>query len=656
MNLQTIQAEIRALRLQIAERRSLGQSPLAEQPDFSPQLRPSAPPQAANQLRNGDASHSVRTWFESSATDDDMHKECAWWFAHDAPSASQQLYENTTRSGGSPNNSIKYQAHSAYSALTHDWHREKGYVRLTGTKSLDQPFPQNLATASRTEHIVFIAARRHRYIHLPSTCRFFAGVWDNTSGQRNWLTANNAFTVSGSVVGSPAGTVERRYRVYATTDRGFTFLSNELVIASAPSDASYISNSVYVALSWTPVSAALSYEVYRYTPSTGVYVKLRPVVTSGAVTLNDQNQALETVGGYPAATDTFEKAYTATRDGALRNLAVDGVSSSWDTIELAVKVPASYQQGATTDKQWARLGLTEAADLYITGCATDGAGNLTAPEAVFESAYSYNGLTVHVYDSAGTLLQTTTVSSRTSDTVITTSHAIAAGTNRIAHIVGAGFHGVMVDLIHSSYQSGATYSPFPEDLNRVLQGGTGTGGEVLDPGGGGVRCVWEMEEVCAVAGNGRTQKKAKDLNIGEPLSSGNIMPNYIRKIDEGWEELVIVTTENGWIKRCSKSHKFQTSIWDAEGTSLKYLKAGDYVLTETDGREEGARIKSIVYTGEKARVIKFSLSPGKYYSAGIYRPPAWKRLVNFLLGRKITGGIRAHNYKESDYDRPLLQS
>src|SRR5688500_10104611 len=82
---------------------------------------PSAGPPAAHQRRNGDASHSVNTWFEAvAAPGTDKVLECAWWFVHDVPAAGQALTFVDARTN-SVNSTLKAVGHSQYNAQYPDW-------------------------------------------------------------------------------------------------------------------------------------------------------------------------------------------------------------------------------------------------------------------------------------------------------------------------------------------------------------------------------------------------------------------------------------------------------------------------------------------------------------------------------------------------------
>lgn len=656
-----LQSDIRALELKVSQltdqassvngNTSVSRGILGQPLVASPSLGHSV----ANQARNGDLSHSNRTWFETTATDDNQNKECAWWFCHDAPVANQQLYENTSKTGGSPNNALKMNSHAAYSAARSDWDRATGQGRLTGTKTLDAPLPQNLAGAGKTEYLVMILARRNQYISLGDNHRMFGGVWDNTSGQRDWLKASATFHVSGGVTNTPSSTLERRYKIFARTDRGYTFLSDELVVTNAPSGTAFVPNSVYVALQWTPIPEVLAYDVYRYTPSSGVY-ELLSQVTSGANTYNDQNPSpLASPAGYPTASNDREIAYFATRTGELSNLSVNGISSAWDTLTLRIKIPAQYNQGATTDKQWIRFGLSLAPDLKLTDGATNGTTTVTSAAAQFTAEMV--GLPITVSDATHTL--TTTIASFTSATTIVLSSAPGwTSSNNNIFVTGGGVHGVLVDLIHSSFVSGALYAPYFEDLNRPLpasatpngssQGGTGTPST-----GGGIHCVWAQEKVWTYRGNQAVPIPANEIRIGDALCSGNLRPNFVKKIITGTGETFVVETSNGCRKRCTGSHRLITSVWDEAGTALQSLKIGDVCLTEMNGKLEWSIIAKITPSGKTENVITFSLTPGEFYMAGEFCPSGmrgWlKRLIYFVRAVKITGAIAAHNRKRDDF-------
>lgn len=590
----------------------------------------SIPAQASNQLKNGDLAHSIYTW-NNLHSGTNWVTSCAFFYTHTVPTATQELF--LTFLSGVANNSIKSVSDTYYDATYTDWDLSKGYARLNGTTTLDTPLPQNLANPGKTEYLVFLAARANQYISLADDCRLFGGIWDNTAGQRNWLTAATAFTVTGSVVGTPAGTTSRKYKIYARTDKGYDYLSNELTLASAPNNGSFVANSVYVSLSWDSLPGVISYDVYRLTGATYEFLYS---ITNGSTSYNDQNNVEATVAGYPTATDTYNRAYNSTRVGELANLAVDGVSSAWSTIELPIRIPSDYDQSVTTSNQWVRLGLTQAADLSIDNCTTHSNTTVDLPDTILTA--DHVGLTVELSD--GTNTATRTINAQAGNSLTLSSSISWSNSITTVRVVGGGFHGVYVDLVHVSYATGSVYSPHAEDYNHTLQpvsapngstqGGVGVAGDGSSDGG--VRCLWEDETVLTLIGGERVWKKAKECRIGEALPSGNLQPNYITDIGFGVADTVTIRTRNGWEKHCTLTHRVITSVMDINGTMVKRLRVYDIVLTDMDGKIEPSTIIAIEPHLEKQKVVTFTLSPTRTFMSG------------HCEGH--TGGIIDHNMKE----------
>ena len=62
--------------------------------DTTPTQNPSA---VVNQIRNGDYSHSVDSWYDDGASDNSRY-ECAWWYSHPIQDG-QPMFKNTTKTG-----------------------------------------------------------------------------------------------------------------------------------------------------------------------------------------------------------------------------------------------------------------------------------------------------------------------------------------------------------------------------------------------------------------------------------------------------------------------------------------------------------------------------------------------------------------------------
>jgi hypothetical protein len=120
--------------------------------------------------------------------------------------------------------------HTFYDPAFCDWDRQNGEARLQGTTTLDAPLPSNrLVTPNRAvEYFGCLIARRNTTIRIPATCHLFVGLWDNTSDppRPDWISADEAFTVSAIVRGFAPLVTERRYKIFAFTDRGYQYLSD----------------------------------------------------------------------------------------------------------------------------------------------------------------------------------------------------------------------------------------------------------------------------------------------------------------------------------------------------------------------------------------------------------------------------------------------
>jgi len=550
---------------------------------------------------------------------------------------------------------LKGYAHTAYDARYSRWDPVNGWAELTGTMSVDALLPGNLVDATTSlARIGMIAAKKNAFIEIPSTTRLAAGIWDNTSGQRKFLPGTFAFTAS--LVGT-AGATTRKYRALITSDRGYSLLSNEITIANAPADGAFSSTS-YIVMSWPQQAGQLQVEIYELVG--GQYRLLTQV--SGATSYIHLGSYISIEGGYPTATGSELSATFYTRTSEASTLATNGVDAAWDTVSLPIAVPSNYNKGNTTDRQWLRLWLTVAPNLYIPGCAANGTTTLTIPTGAINSAAlnaggygtgsgsTYAGLTVEVYDSTGvTLLATTTISSVTSDTAIVLGAAITSGT-RVLRIVGGGFHGVLIDKIHLGYQLNTSYAPNALDIRTLQpraapasssQGGVGTGGD----GGGGIgQCVAAGTPIKLDLG---IWKQVQTTRPGQKWAAAGLQPNILIKLRESVCNVRRVRTANGCVVVCTDSERFVTDRDDRNGTMLQFLRVGDSVLTEIDDRIEHSPIIEIsAYLGS-TMVYTPTLSDNHLFIAGAWKPSLWQRLVS---RKRKKGGFVLHNRK----DFPLL--
>lgn len=410
----------------------------------------------------------------------------------------QQKLISTDARTSATNNELKNTSHSTYNPRYSRWDSINGQADLTGTTSIDALMPTNVVDSTTSlARISFIAAKLNSYIEIPSAALMAAGIWDNTSGQRCFLTGDIGFTAG--VVGS-TGTTQRRFRALLSSDRGYQLLSPEITLYNTLADG-LLDSLNYIGMSWERQSGQLQVEIYEHYDPGGPGDSYRLVTTvSSATSFIYEGGYLVTVPGYPTPTGTSRTATFTTQTGDMSPLAING--TPWNTVNFPCNVPNDYNKGNTTNRQWVRIWMTVAANLFITDVTTDGTTTITIPDGAVDSAsYGtggtslYAGLAVDVYDENDLGIISTTITSVTSDTQIVLADAIATGTNRQIRIIAGGFHGILLDKIHLGFQENTSYVPNAND-NRVLQpvaapasstqggvGGGGTGGGIH--GGGG---------------------------------------------------------------------------------------------------------------------------------------------------------------------------
>lgn len=566
----------------------------------------------------------------------------------------EQYLEITDGRTTSTNKTLKASTHSTYSPLFAAWDSGRGEAKIYGTRTLETPLPSNLVDATLANlYCSFILARRNQYIDIPENVLLGVGVWDATAGQGDWLTGSIGFDAAATING--ASTLERRYRMFVETDRGYTMLSDEIVVANAPNDGEYNVDN-FVSLSWRPVPGYLRVELYVYTPSTGVYRQLEET-SSGANTYTDNGVFLDVVAGYPQGDLTTRKAIFFSRTGELSTVGIDG--SSWLTFFAPIGIPDNYDKALTTGRQWLRLFQSAACDLVVSGITTDGTTTIVSTILdVFEDEFDteFDGLPIFVYDEDGIEIEDTNISSRTDSETLILDSTVAAGSNRSIRIVGGGFHGLLIDKIHAGYQRNVSFAHNPLDVRTLqpvaapsgsTQGGVGDG----DDSGGGIICVTEDTPIELAHDDFYEECPAGDIERGYNVEGENIAPNLVHDVIRGRARVRLVRTANGIEKRVTSTHRFRMHKWDRVGTSLVNLAVGELVYTNLDGRDQ---LSPITYIGplskEPKRVVTPRLKGGYYYRAGRWKPRRWweKILIRFGLMKPSKGKIYAHNRKQDD--------
>lgn len=624
-------------------------------------------PSAVNQLRNGDYGHSVNTWFELAYSSVSAESyECALWFTSDKPVAGQLLSDETSYSNpGIDNSTLKAVGHPFYDPAYSDWDRTNGWARFQGTTSIDAPMPTN-TKGGLTQYLgALLALNGASYptviYSLPANTLIYAGLWDNTAGQLDWLPGVFDFTFS-SIQGTPTGTTERRYKIFARTDRGYSFLSAELVVADAPDDASFATSSVY--MTWDAVPGVLEYDVYRHdTGTTGEYQLLNSI-GNGSTAYSDDGHILSgDVGSYPTPTNASPIAYAATYPGDLEFVTING-TGNWAPLWLNIAIPTTYDMSVTTDAQWMRMYLSNALDRSVSDCVTTN-GDATVTSAIGSFTTQDATRNVTLADSDGNSLDTSIAIYTSATSVeLTDVWPYPNATAVTMFIEEGGDHGLLIDLIHSSFVGRAAFGYNADDLSRALQpqaaptssaqGGAGGGGGT-SPGDGGIveGCITYELPVLAWVGETMRSIPMIGTRVGQLLESGNMQANVIQRMNfSTTDNLYLVRSENGVEIECSPRQPIIRFVNDNRGVPVKNCKVGDPWLTSINGKLVRSRIAEIIQTGERANVGIPSLGPGHVFFAG--RP--WDKnfiakirriVLEWFRGPQIVGGA-CHNRKNED--------
>lgn len=637
-------------------------------PTLTP-LTPNVPPSAVNLCKNGEFAHSNDTWYNPppGTPTSDAGNEAAFWWANDPPVVGQLL--DFTTSPTDPNNTtLKTVDHSDYNPEFPDWDRSNGLARLTGDKTIDALLPNNRVIIPNRSIAYFgaLIALRNSTIVVPADLRLFASVWDNTydpPDRPDFAKGTDPFRVDSLVRGTPASTTERRYKILALTDRGYSYLSEEETVLNAPSDASYSTSDVL--LSWAAIPGILQYKVYRFDVTAAKY-RLLSEIGSGANTYVDNGAVLnDDVGGYPSGTSNTPQAYVATLTDALLHLPVDG--EPWVNLFLNIPIPSDYDTQTTEGEQVLRIGMTKALDREMSDAlVTNASANLFSDSGDFTSLDA--GRPVVVTDLLGNELSTTIAAYVDQENVTMTDvWPFADATDAIAFIEGGGDHGLLIDAVHLSYVPGSAFAPYPDDLNRLenggqnpitaprssSQGGAGGGGGT-GGGQGGIGefgCIALDCPVQVLVGNAIETLTWKAIQVGEVLFSGDLRPNQVFRKPRPTRtlNLHIVRVKVDWLReveiRCSPAHRIITNFLDAQGRAVQTLRRGDFCLISVGGHVLRKQIVEIVDTGIAADVASLSLTPGHLYFAGAVRYKTWLHRLIARLFKSPLVAVGSHNLK-----------
>ncbi len=248
---------------------------------------------------------------------------------------------------------LKASGHSLFAAnegtnlVIPRWDRTNGWAEL-GSNSADTwdiatPLPLNLVRGGlRFFFRVIISLRSGAVTDDP--VRMFAGIWDATAAQKRFLESTN-FNLSVAPVPAAAATTYT-YKIIADLDNGRTIASNSVTIATGPAT---LSTTTYNRLTWENATGLLRFRIYR---ETGGVVKRVFTITNGAHEFNDIGMDEgETPVTMPGASERRPIAYAVS--GAF-NPTTYGI---WQSVNIIIDIPGTYDTSATTGRQWLRFGL-----------------------------------------------------------------------------------------------------------------------------------------------------------------------------------------------------------------------------------------------------------------------------------------------------------
>lgn len=257
------------------------------------------------------------------------------------------------------NTTLKTSAHSLYGSTVNDpdYDKTNGWARTGATNWLAAPLPKNFFKAGTVYTATFIYHLREPVGgENNKQITPVIGIWDNSPGRRQFL-EGKPISVTAETIGSPVSTVSREYFIVFYTNWGEKIGSQKVTVADAPADGSFVTNQVYVNLSWRQPRGAIRTEIYR---RTGADYKLIGFPNQGGFrdtngTGNVPQEIQATVSGYPAVDYYRPQAIIKT---TARNFSA-AETGRWQQAQVSIAVPFDYDRSGLTDKQWLVIYLTE---------------------------------------------------------------------------------------------------------------------------------------------------------------------------------------------------------------------------------------------------------------------------------------------------------
>jgi hypothetical protein len=246
------------------------------------------------------------------------------------------------------NTALKTSTHTRYATTVSnpDYDKTNGWIRWSdAANTITCPLPFNLINPSKQFIVSFLYKLANDVDSEAEVfADFYAGVWDNTAGQRKFLEGTKP-TLSGTAQGT-TGATSRDYFVLMYLSDGSTVGTDVVTVANTNATPTPTN---YVSLSWSQDPGVVKSEVYRKTGAT--YERLG--FPYPAHTYYDNGTVNNTVVGFPTPTHLRRRAVTQITTANFAKAS----SAEWRLGQMNIVIPKDYDSSKTTDKQWFVMGM-----------------------------------------------------------------------------------------------------------------------------------------------------------------------------------------------------------------------------------------------------------------------------------------------------------
>lgn len=342
------------------------------------------------------------------------------------------LKANAKISGSATTDSIKADTHShwATNIQSPKWDIPSGTVHWGGNTNTITHFlgwadssgnfyPQSQPLqGGRPLHIQFKLALKNKFIKPKGV--LYALLWNNSDDGLEPLLSSD-FRVDSLVNGTPAATATTQYLIVCDTDQGTRFVSRPVVVAGAPTEASYNPPGVQVTLTWPYLAGVRLTTIYRKIGAGNVF-KLEEY-ESNLSNYTDVNNARRVDTG-SAAFPTFPFTLSHTRCYAETSdfvgIVEDG-NGNWPVMRLIIPFTATTSLAGVTDLAIV-IGVSEPAVYEFPVTTVNGSVTITSPDAAFFA--DLDGLDATFRDTRDINLTLSTVANYTSTTAMDMDDAV----------------------------------------------------------------------------------------------------------------------------------------------------------------------------------------------------------------------------------------